>query len=136
MNIIIREYEDKDMESLNELLDEVYKMKKSKNIANDNMELVAVDNERVVGYLTINKLFDSVQNINYANINYVCVLEKYRNRGICSNMLDKVINYCRKNNISYIELTSNPTRKIARHLYEKKGFVERETSVYRKEIVW
>ncbi len=135
MNIIIREYEDKDMESLNELLDEVYKMKKSKNIANDNMELVAVDNERVVGYLTINKLFDSVQNINYANINYVCVLEKYRNRGICSNMLDKVINYCRKNNISYIELTSNPTRKIARHLYEKKGFVERETSVYRKEIV-
>lgn len=135
MNIIIREYEDKDMESLNELLDEVYKMKKSKNIANDNIELVAVDNERVVGYLTINKLFDSVQNINYANINYVCVLEKYRNRGICSNMLDKVINYCRKNNISYIELTSNPTRKIARHLYEKKGFVERETSVYRKEIV-
>lgn len=135
MSIIIREYEDKDMESLNELLDEVYKMKKSKNIANDNMELVAVDNERVVGYLTINKLFDSVQNINYANINYVCVLEKYRNRGICSNMLDKVINYCRKNNISYIELTSNPTRKIARHLYEKKGFVERETSVYRKEIV-
>lgn len=135
MSIIIREYEDKDMESLNELLDEVYKMKKSKNIVNDNMELVAVDNERVVGYLTINKLFDSVQNINYANINYVCVLEKYRNRGICSNMLDKVINYCRKNNISYIELTSNPTRKIARHLYEKKGFVERETSVYRKEIV-
>ena len=135
MNIIIREYEDKDMESLNELLDEVYKMKKSKNIANDNMELVAVDNERVVGYLTINKLFDSVQNINYANINYVCVLEKYRNRGICSNMLDKVINYCRENNISYIELTSNPTRKIARHLYEKKGFVERKTSVYRKEIV-
>lgn len=135
MNIIIREYEGKDIESLNELLDEVYKMKKSKNIANDNIELVAVDNERVVGYLTINKLFDSVQNINYANINYVCVLEKYRNRGICSNMLDKVINYCRKNNISYIELTSNPTRKIARHLYEKKGFVERETSVYRKEIV-
>lgn len=135
MNIIIREYEDKDMESLNELLDEVYKMKKSKNIANDNMELVAVDNERVVGYLTINKLFDSVQNLNYANINYVCVLERYRNRGICSNMLDEVINYCMENNISYIELTSNPTRKIARHLYEKKGFVERETSVYRKEIV-
>lgn len=135
MNIIIREYEGKDIESLNELLDEVYKMKKSKNIANDNIELVAVDNERVVGYLTINKLFDSVQNINYANINYVCVLEKYRNRGICSSMLDKVINYCMENNISYIELTSNPTRKIARHLYEKKGFVERETSVYRKEIV-
>ena len=135
MNIIIREYEDKDMESLNELLDEVYKMKKSKNIANDNMELVAVDNERVVGYLTINKLFDSVQNLNYANINYVCVLERYRNRGICSNMLDEVINYCMENNISYIELTSNPTRKIARYLYEKKGFVERETSVYRKEIV-
>lgn len=135
MNIIIREYEDKDMESLNELLDEVYKMKKSKNIANDNIELVAVDNERVVGYLTINKLFDSVQNLNYANINYVCVLERYRNRGICSNMLDEVINYCMENNISYIELTSNPTRKIARYLYEKKGFVERETSVYRKEIV-
>ena len=135
MNIIIREYEDKDMESLNELLDEVYKMKKSKNIANDNIELVAVDNERVVGYLTINKLFDSVQNLNYANINYVCVLERYRNRGICSNMLDEVINYCMENNISYIELTSNPTRKIARYLYEKKGFVERETSVYRKEII-
>lgn len=135
MDIVVREYKNKDMESLNELLEKVYKIKKNKNTDNDNIELVAVDNECVVGYLTINKLFDSVQNFNYANINYVCVLEKYRNRGIGSKMLDEVVKYCRENNISYIELTSNPTRKAARHLYEKKGFLERETSVYRKEII-
>lgn len=135
MDIIIREYENKDFESLNNLLNEVFNIKKSKNIANSNIELVAINNEYVVGYLTINKLFDSVQNLNYANINYVCVLEKYRNMGICSKMLDEVVKYCKKNNISYIELTSNPTRKAARHLYEKKGFAIRETSVYRKEII-
>ncbi|MBE6157869.1 MAG: GNAT family N-acetyltransferase [Firmicutes bacterium] len=134
MEIVIREYRDSDLVSLNKLLSEVYNLEKSGTNSN-NIELVAVIDQEVVGYLTINKLYDSVRDINYAFINYVCVLKKYRNKGIASNMLLKVFDICRDMNISYIELTSNSSRVDAQELYINSGFVIRETNVFRKELL-
>jgi len=135
VEIVIREYRDSDLVSLNKLLSEVYNLEKSGTNSN-NIELVAVIDQEVVGYLTINKLYDSVRDINYAFINYVCVLKKYRNKGIASNMLLKVFDICRDMNISYIELTSNSSRVDAQELYINSGFVIRETNVFRKELLW
>lgn len=134
MKIDIRTYKTSDKDSLNILLNEIYNLEKKEDSSN-NLEIVAVDNDIVVGYLTINKLYDSVRNINYAFLNYVCVKKEYRNKGIASNMLEYVFNICRKNNISYIELTSNDKRVEARKLYSDMGFVIRETNVFRKEIL-
>ena len=134
MEIVIREYRDSDLVSLNKLLSEVYNLEKSGTNSN-NIELVAVIDQEVVGYLTINKLYDSVRDINYAFINYVCVLKKYRNKGIASNMLLKVFDICRDMNVSYIELTSNSSRVDAQELYINSGFVVRETNVFRKELL-
>jgi len=134
VEIVIREYRDSDLVSLNKLLSEVYNLEKSGTNSN-NIELVAVIDQEVVGYLTINKLYDSVRDINYAFINYVCVLKKYRNKGIASNMLLKVFDICRDMNISYIELTSNSSRVDAQELYINSGFVIRETNVFRKELL-
>jgi len=134
VEIVIREYRDSDLVSLNKLLSEVYNLEKSGTNSN-NIELVAVIDQEVVGYLTINKLYDSVRDINYAFINYVCVLKKYRNKGIASNMLLKVFDICRDMNVSYIELTSNSSRVDAQELYINSGFVVRETNVFRKELL-
>ena len=134
MKINIRTYKTSDKDSLNILLKEVYGLEKEDNTTN-NIEIVAVYNDQIIGYLTINKLYDSVRNINYAFLNYVCVKKEYRIKGIASNMLEYVFNICKKLNISYIELTSNDNRIEARHLYENMGFSIRKTNVFRKEIL-
>ena len=134
MKIDIRTYKTSDKESLNILLNEVYNLEKIEDNSS-NLEILAVDNDMVVGYLTINKLYDSVRNINYAFLNYVCVKKEYRNNGIASHMLEYVFNICRNNNISYIELTSNDNRVEAQYLYSNMGFSIRETNVFRKEIL-
>ena len=134
MRIDIRTYKNSDKDSLNILLNEVYNLEKKEDSSN-NLEIVAVYKDEVIGYLTINKLYDSVKNINYAFLNYVCVKKEYRNKGIASNMLEYVFNVCKNNNISYIELTSNDKRIEAQHLYKNMGFVVRETNVFRKEIL-
>ncbi|MBQ2639808.1 MAG: GNAT family N-acetyltransferase [Bacilli bacterium] len=134
MKINIRTYKTSDKDSLNILLREVYDLEKKENTTN-NIEIVAEYNNQIIGYLTINKLYDSVRNINYAFLNYVCVQKEYRNNGIASNMLEYVFNICKKINISYIELTSNDRRIEAQHLYENRGFSIRETNVFRKEIL-
>ena len=134
MKINIRTYKTSDKDSLNILLKEVYGLEKEDNTTN-NIEIVAVYNDQIIGYLTINKLYDSVRNINYAFLNYVCVKKEYRNKGIASNMLEYVFNICKKLNISYIELTSNDKRIEAQYLYQNMGFSIRETNVFRKEIL-
>ena len=134
MEINIRTYKTSDKDSLNILLKEVYGLEKEDTTTN-NIEIVAVYNDQIIGYLTINKLYDSVRNINYAFLNYVCVKKEYRNKGIASNMLEYVFNICKKLNISYIELTSNDKRIEAQYLYQNMGFSIRETNVFRKEIL-
>ena len=134
MEIVIREYKDNDLESLNELLKDVYNLEKF-GTDRRNIELVAVTNNKVIGYLTINRLYDSVRDINYALLNYVCVDKNYRKKGIASNMLLRVFDICRDMNVSYIELTSNSSRVDAQDLYVSNGFVIRDTNVFRKELL-
>ena len=134
MEIVIREYVDSDLFSLNKLLKDVYDLEKS-CFNNKNIEIVAVLDNQVIGYLTINRLYDSVRDINYAFLNYVCVDKDYRNIGIASNMLNYVFDICNKLGIKYIELTSNSSRIEAKKLYRDSGFVVRDTNVFRKEIL-
>ena len=135
MEILIRNCIDSDLDSLNELLSETYNLTKKCSNNTTNIELVAVLSNEVVGYLTINKLYDSVLDCKYCYINYVCVKEKYRNNGIATSLFNKVFEICKNENISYIELTSNPMRLEAHKLYKKLGFNIRETDVFRKEII-
>ena len=62
----IREYIDSDLSSLNILLNDVYGIEKV-NCITDNVELVAIEDEAVVGYLVINIMHDSIKNISYTN---------------------------------------------------------------------
>lgn len=135
MEIRIREYQNSDFNSLNELLKEAYDLTKKDNTNAMNTELVAVSSNEVVGYLTINRLYDSILACNYCYVNYVCVKRKYQHRGIATLLFNKVFEICKHENISYIELTSNPTRIEAHGLYQKLGFNIRKTDVFRKEII-
>jgi len=130
----IRKYMGSDLFSLNVLLNDVYGIKKV-ICTTDNIELVAIDRRVVVGYLMVNKMHDSIRNIYYCMLNYVCVSKEYRRMGIATKLFEEVFNICRFENISYIELTSNAARVEAHALYKKLGFIVRDTTVFRKEFI-
>lgn len=135
MEIKIRRYEDKDIDSLNIVLEESYGTKRKGKVSPNYIELVALNHDTVVGYLVIQKAYDNIIDKNFAYIYYVCVLKEYRGNGIASKLLDRAIELAKEENISYIELTSNKTRKEAQGLYKKMGFRIRKTNVFRKELV-
>lgn len=130
----IRKYIESDLSSLNVLLNDVYGIEKV-ICTTDNIELVAIEDEVVVGYLMVNKMHDSIRNIYYCMLNYVCVSKEYRRMGIATKLFEEVFNICRFENISYIELTSNAARVEAHALYKKLGFIVRDTTVFRKEFI-
>lgn len=132
----IREYQDYDLESLNELLNGYEFGFQRKGVKKaSNKEIVAVVDQQIVGYAVLNQLYDNIQNINYGYINYVCVLKKFQNQKIATKMFHYIFEICKNERISYLELTSNPSRVAAHHLYEKLGFTIRKTDVFRKEIL-
>ncbi|MCI8347147.1 MAG: GNAT family N-acetyltransferase [Bacilli bacterium] len=132
----IRQYQDHDLESLNELLNEYEFGFQRKGVKKtSNKEIVAVVDQHIVGYAVLNQLYDNIQNINYGYINYVCVLKKFQNQKIATKMFHYIFEICKNERISYLELTSNPSRVAAHHLYEKLGFIIRKTDVFRKEIL-
>lgn len=128
-------YDDKYLDSLNELLNLSFQLKKVGKVADQDIELIAVVDDKVVGYLVLNRLIDGIRGVNYFYVNYVCTHPNFRNQHIATKMFEKVFSLCKETGVAYLELTSNPKRVAAHHLYDKLGFQVRETDVFRKEIV-
>lgn len=133
MDIVYYDY--KYLDSLNELLHLSFNVTKVGEASDQDIELIAVVENRVVGYMLLNRLIDGVKGINYFYVNYVCTHPDFRHQHIATKMFEKVFLLCKEKNISYLELTSNPQRTIAHDLYRKLGFELRETNVFRKEIL-
>ena len=128
-------YEDNYLDSLNVLLKEAFNLEKVYKNISDNIELLVVFNDEVIGYLNLNKNIDMITGENYFYVNYVCVKKSFRRLGVAKKMFMEVFSICLKNNIKYLELTSNDSRVAAHKLYESLGFSVRETNVFRKEIL-
>ncbi|GIW62913.1 MAG: hypothetical protein KatS3mg090_0739 [Patescibacteria group bacterium] len=60
--------------------------------------------------------------------------ERYRGKGIGTELVLACINFARSLSAEYIDLTSNPSRIQANRLYQKLGFQKRETNVYRFDL--
>lgn len=131
----IKMYEEKYFDSLNILLEEVFHVSKKDKELSSNFELLAIDGENVIGYLMLNPLYDSIRCQKYFYVNYVCTHPNYRNQHVATKLFDRIFSICKEEGVSYLELTSNPSRVVAHHLYHKLGFQVRETTVFRKEIL-
>ena len=57
-----------------------------------------------------------------------------RGKGIGEKLTQFAIDYAVEQGFAEIDLTSNPTRVAANKLYQKLGFVLRETNIYRLNI--
>lgn len=131
----IKYFEEQYLQSLNELLEEAFDVSMSGKLSKDDVQLIAVSNEVVIGHLLLHYSIDPIRNQKFYFVEYVCVRSTYQNQGIASKLFQYVFQLCQDKNISYLELTSNPSRVAAHHLYHKLGFRVRETTVFRKEIL-
>lgn len=87
--------------------------------------LVCVDekNDKVVGFLDYWITFDS------ATICQIAVLEKYRNHGIASNLIEEMIKDLKAHDVEFLTLEVRKSNVKATKLYEKNGFLLITTKV-------
>ncbi|MBQ9205641.1 MAG: GNAT family N-acetyltransferase [Treponema sp.] len=86
---------------------------------NNSVNKVAVSENTVLGFIFF-YCNDIVSR--KAFISQFCIADKCRRTGIGTFLLENVIDYCRKEKMSSIELEVNKTNHVARCFYEKHGF--------------
>jgi len=64
----------------------------------------------------------------------VVVDEDARGRGVGRLLNERAIDIAREAGATTVDLTSRPSREAANRLYQRLGFVERETNIYRFTI--
>lgn len=101
---------------------------------NKYIQLVVEVDGKVVGYLLASWCFDPIVNKMNMWIDYVCVDEAYRGMGLAKELLMKIEEIAREENVMFLQLTSSRFRTSARKLYADLGFVLRESDIFRKVL--
>jgi ribosomal protein S18 acetylase RimI-like enzyme len=93
---------------------------------------IAYDDDDIVGSLTL-VLFRIPTGLR-AWIEDVVVDEAARGKGVGLELNERALDYARKAGAKTVDLTSRPAREAANRLYQRLGFVRRDTNVYRYEF--
>lgn len=78
-----------------------------------NKILVYIEDNNILGFIDYSKMYENME------INYIYVIEQYRNKGIASKLLEYIIN---NNDFLNITLEVNINNINAIKLYEKYNF--------------
>ncbi len=134
--MIIRKLELNDLETVFELLDELYENKieysifvqKYKASLKDNSfyGIVAVENNKVVGVLIARIINRLAKKKNILFIDDLIVNKKYRNTGIGKLLIQDATNYAISKDCGALELTSMIENANAHKFYENNGFEKRQ----------
>lgn len=135
MNIVMRKYENSDYDIVDKILFDAFGYHKEHLNDNRVYEFVACLDNIVVGYYYLEETIDIIRNIKTFHVEYVCVDEEYRGKGIGKIMMEHALNFAKEKKASRLELTSGNKREAAHKLYLSMGYEKRDTSVFRKELL-
>ena len=90
---------------------------------------IAEENGQILGTLSL--VFTKIPTGDKIWIEDVVVDNAARGKGVGEHLMAFAIDYVKNQNIKTINLTSSPDRVAANTLYQKLGFIKRETNVYR-----
>ncbi|MBO3098727.1 GNAT family N-acetyltransferase [Gelidibacter pelagius] len=93
---------------------------------------MAEENNEILGTLTL--VFTKIPTGDKLWIEDVVVDHSARGKGVGVKLMEFSIAYAKSKNMKTINLTSSPDRIAANTLYQKLGFIQRETNVYRLTI--
>lgn len=146
MELVIREYDNSEYESVKELLIESFpevhdllvEGLTSSDVLNLDktkyLQLVAYEEDNLVGYALASRSYDPIMRRKNIWIDYVCVNTEYRGRGIARKLLQRIEDVARKEKVLFLQLTSSRFRTGARKLYTDFGFSVRESDIFRKVL--
>ncbi|WP_242385727.1 GNAT family N-acetyltransferase [Phocaeicola sartorii] len=89
-------------------------------------------NQKIAGMLTVGIYYSPTGG--KAWIEDVVVDEKYRGQGFSKQLVTHAVRFVKEQGIPLIMLTSNPTRTAANKLYQKSGFEQKQTNVYKMNL--
>jgi GNAT superfamily N-acetyltransferase len=133
--IDVRKYNDNDLERVNYILEEAFNTKKDNFIGKEFYEVVATYDNYVCGYLLLTKVLNPIKNKFYFLVDYVCVDSKYRGMGISDKLMEYAEKVARDNHAMYLQLTCSTFRHSAHKLYERCGYIKRDSDIFRKELL-
>ena len=90
---------------------------------------LAIDEDGVFGMLSL--VLFRIPTGRKAWVEDVVVDEKARGRGVGKLLTEHAIQVAREHGAHSVDLTSRPSRAAANALYQRVGFQQRETNVYR-----
>jgi len=99
---------------------------------NSHLFIAEPDNNEIAGMLTL--VTYQIPTGTKVWIEDVVVDESCRGKGIGQELTMHAIEFARSLGAGSVELTSRPSRISANKLYQKLGFIQRETNVYRYEL--
>ncbi len=104
-----------------------------KNMINseDNILLCYRENETVIGYIFLKPIINDSQK-GYL-VDGLFVEEKYRNKGIAKELINKSLNILNEKKIDFVEINVMYKNELAMKLYKEFGFEEFKVSM-RKNI--
>lgn len=94
--------------------------------------LIAVESDEIVGSLTL-AMFRIPTGLR-AWIEDVVVDDGARGKGVGEALNREALRVAEAAGATTVDLTSRPSREAANRLYQRLGFIERETNVYRYEL--
>lgn len=109
-------------------LAELQNIVSDKNIA----FIVAKDGDKVIGMATLYVLVKLSKNV--AHVEDVVVDGGYRGQGLGEKLMRALIDVAREKGIKTLTLTSRPERVAGNKLYQKLGFEQKITNVYRMKL--
>ncbi|TXE09146.1 GNAT family N-acetyltransferase [Gelidibacter salicanalis] len=100
-------------------------------IVNSNQTLLfmAEEHNEILGTMTL--VVNKIPTGDKVWIEDVVVDKSARGKGVGVKLIQFSIDYAKTEKLMSINLTSSPERIAANQLYQKLGFVQRETNVYR-----
>ena len=120
-----------DERQYNDTIDENYIVTNhfNKMLDDENIIILAYYiNKTIVGYILIRKMAN-----NTCLLDGLYVEEEYRNKGIGKSLLTEAISRIKNMNVKYVDINVMYNNIIAKHIYEKLGFVGYEIKM-RKSI--
>ena len=135
MKFEVRDYKENDLEAVNEILQEAFSTSKKNFQGEQFHELVVCVDGMVAGYCLLTRVLNPIKEKNYLLVDYVCVSQEFQGMGLGKMLMDQAEEIGRIEGDMYLQLTSSYSRIAAHRLYEKCGFIKRESNIFRKELV-
>ncbi len=98
------------------------------------LSIIAVKDDNVIGHIMIDIKTDIIKNKTIFYLNYICVANNERNKGVGTLLLKKIEEIAKEKNVNSIEFTSNKRRLAAHKLYLKNNYLIKDTTYFYKEI--